>query len=60
MNINGYLGLVLMALNIIMGLFGGQDKVTFVLLADLIIGLFLAFKRGTVGPNFYGPDPLEK
>lgn len=60
MNINGYIALALVALNVGAGLLGGQDKVDFVLLADLIIGLFLAFKRGTVGPNFYGPDPLEK
>lgn len=60
MNINGYIALALVALNVGAGLLGGQDKIDFVLLADLIIGLFLAFKRGTVGPNFYGPDPLEK
>ena len=26
----------------------------------LIIGLILWFKKGTTGPNAYGPDPLEK
>ena len=60
MNINGYIALVLVALNIATGLLGGQDKVDFILFADVIIGLFLALKRGTVGPNFYGPDPLDK
>lgn len=60
MNINGYIALALVALNVGAGLLGGQDKVNFVLFADFIIGLFLAFKRGTVGPNFYGPDPLDK
>ena len=25
----------------------------------IIPGLFLLFKKGTVGPNKYGPDPLE-
>ena len=60
MNINGYIALVLVALNVATGLLGGQDKVDFILFADVIIGLFLALKRGTVGPNFYGPDPLDK
>ena len=26
----------------------------------LIVGLILWFKKGTEGPNIYGPDPLEK
>ena len=60
MNINGYWGLLLMTINVGAGFFGDKDIVGFILLADVIIGLFLTLKRGTVGPNFYGPDPLEK
>lgn len=26
---------------------------------NIILGLFMLFKRGTQGPNDYGPDPLE-
>lgn len=60
LNINGYLGLLLMAINVGAGFIGGKDIVGFILIADVIIGIFLTFKRGTVGPNFYGPDPLDK
>ena len=60
MNINGYLGVLLMAINVGVGFIGGKDIVGFILIADVIIGLFLTFKRGTAGPNFYGPDPLDK
>ena len=60
LNINGYLGLLLMAINVGAGFIGGKDIVGFILIADVIIGLFLTFKRGTAGPNFYGPDPLDK
>lgn len=33
---------------------------TVILLITVIIGLYTTFKKGTIGPNFYGPDPLEK
>ena len=27
--------------------------------ANIILGLYLLFKKGTQGPNKYGPDPLS-
>ena len=31
----------------------------FVPLVNLVLGIYLLFFKGTVGPNDYGPDPLE-
>jgi len=34
--------------------------IIFIPLANAILGIFLLFKKGTDGPNKYGPDPLKK
>jgi uncharacterized membrane protein YhaH (DUF805 family) len=39
--------------------FGGFAAILIALIVYLLYFIFLSAKRGTVGPNKYGPDPLQ-
>lgn len=40
--------------------FFGETVIILIGIICLVIGLCLLFKRGTIGPNRFGPDPLEE
>ena len=64
--ISFYLGIAFLATELIGFLTGNTEILgigVFIMVACLVVGVYIliryGFQRGTVGPNEYGPDPLE-